>query len=232
MFWLVFVAACGLLGWAYLAVIGPPAWIPVQVDRVLAHPARGGRPRLTSPDCQDDGVRAAEYAFFDAPFLAFAHRGGADVRPERRPREHPPRLRRGRRARLPLPRDRRPRHGRRRPAGLPRPAARPGDERFRRGRGADHGRARRGPDRRPRPHPHVRRAARGLPGRPVQRRRQGRAGRRPARRRDRRPRRVRPGVRQLVLPGPAAPAAAPARPSRPDRRRARAGSCCTGSRRG
>ena len=33
--WLVFLAACGLLGWAYLAVVGPPAWIPVQVDRVL-----------------------------------------------------------------------------------------------------------------------------------------------------------------------------------------------------
>ena len=33
--WLVFVVVCGLLFWAYLAVIGPPAWIPVQVDRVL-----------------------------------------------------------------------------------------------------------------------------------------------------------------------------------------------------
>ena len=34
--WLVFLAACGLIGWGYLALVGPPAWIPVQVDRVLA----------------------------------------------------------------------------------------------------------------------------------------------------------------------------------------------------
>jgi len=35
-FWLLVVVVCALLGWAYLAVLGPPAWIPVQVDRVLA----------------------------------------------------------------------------------------------------------------------------------------------------------------------------------------------------
>ncbi len=34
-FWLVVVVVCALLGWAYLAVIGPPAWIPLEVDRVL-----------------------------------------------------------------------------------------------------------------------------------------------------------------------------------------------------
>ncbi len=34
--WLVFLAACGLIGWAALASVGPPAWIPLEVDRVLA----------------------------------------------------------------------------------------------------------------------------------------------------------------------------------------------------
>jgi hypothetical protein len=34
--WVVFLAACGLLFWGYLALLGPPAWIPVEVDRVLA----------------------------------------------------------------------------------------------------------------------------------------------------------------------------------------------------
>ena len=34
-FWLAFAACCGLLGWAYLAVIGPPTWFPFEVDRVL-----------------------------------------------------------------------------------------------------------------------------------------------------------------------------------------------------
>ena len=37
MFWLAFVVVCGLLGWAYLAVVGPPAWFPIEVDRVLAY---------------------------------------------------------------------------------------------------------------------------------------------------------------------------------------------------
>ena len=37
LFWLTFVAACGLLGWAYLAVVGQPSWFPVEVDRVLAY---------------------------------------------------------------------------------------------------------------------------------------------------------------------------------------------------
>lgn len=35
--WLVFLAACGLLGWGYLAFLGPPGWIPLPVDRVLAY---------------------------------------------------------------------------------------------------------------------------------------------------------------------------------------------------
>ena len=35
-FWLVFVAACALLGWAYLALVGQPRWFPLEVDRVLA----------------------------------------------------------------------------------------------------------------------------------------------------------------------------------------------------
>jgi hypothetical protein len=34
--WLVFLAGCGLFGWAYLALVGPPAWVPFEVDRVLA----------------------------------------------------------------------------------------------------------------------------------------------------------------------------------------------------
>lgn len=29
------VVAAALLGWAYLAVVGPPAWVPVRVDEVL-----------------------------------------------------------------------------------------------------------------------------------------------------------------------------------------------------
>ena len=36
-FWLLFLAACGLLGWAFLSVVGPPSWIPLQVDRMLAY---------------------------------------------------------------------------------------------------------------------------------------------------------------------------------------------------
>ncbi len=35
-FWLVFLAACALLGWAYLVAIGQPGWFPYEVDRVLA----------------------------------------------------------------------------------------------------------------------------------------------------------------------------------------------------
>jgi Putative transmembrane protein (PGPGW) len=34
--WVVFLAGCALVGWGYLAVVGPPAWIPLQVDQVLA----------------------------------------------------------------------------------------------------------------------------------------------------------------------------------------------------
>jgi hypothetical protein len=34
--WLVFLGACALIGWGYLALLGPPAWIPLEVDRVLA----------------------------------------------------------------------------------------------------------------------------------------------------------------------------------------------------
>ena len=37
MFWMVFVTACGLLGWASLALLGQPAWFPLEVDRVLAY---------------------------------------------------------------------------------------------------------------------------------------------------------------------------------------------------
>jgi Putative transmembrane protein (PGPGW) len=34
--WVLFLTACALLGWGFLALVGPPAWIPVEVDRVLA----------------------------------------------------------------------------------------------------------------------------------------------------------------------------------------------------
>lgn len=34
--WVVLVVTCVLLGWAYLAVVGPPTWIPFEVDRILA----------------------------------------------------------------------------------------------------------------------------------------------------------------------------------------------------
>ena len=36
MAWIVFLASCGLIGWGSLALVGPPAWIPLEVDRVLA----------------------------------------------------------------------------------------------------------------------------------------------------------------------------------------------------
>jgi Putative transmembrane protein (PGPGW) len=36
-FWVALVAACALLGWAYLALVGQPAWFPLEVDRVLAY---------------------------------------------------------------------------------------------------------------------------------------------------------------------------------------------------
>ena len=36
LFWLIFVGCCALLGWGYLALVGPPGWIPLEVDRVLA----------------------------------------------------------------------------------------------------------------------------------------------------------------------------------------------------
>ena len=35
LFWVAFVVVCALAGWAYLVVLGPPGWIPVQVDRLL-----------------------------------------------------------------------------------------------------------------------------------------------------------------------------------------------------
>lgn len=33
---LVFIACCGLVGYVYLLTLGPPAWLPSQVDGVLA----------------------------------------------------------------------------------------------------------------------------------------------------------------------------------------------------
>ncbi len=37
LFWVALATVCVLLGWCYLAVVGPPGWLPVEVDRVLAH---------------------------------------------------------------------------------------------------------------------------------------------------------------------------------------------------
>jgi hypothetical protein len=34
--WAVFLAGCALAGWGYLALVGPPAWIPLEVDQLLA----------------------------------------------------------------------------------------------------------------------------------------------------------------------------------------------------
>jgi uncharacterized protein (TIGR02611 family) len=34
--WLVFFACCGAVGYAYLLVLGAPAWMPAQVDSLLA----------------------------------------------------------------------------------------------------------------------------------------------------------------------------------------------------
>ena len=34
--WVVFVASCGLLGYGYLLTVGPPAWLPGEVDLLLA----------------------------------------------------------------------------------------------------------------------------------------------------------------------------------------------------
>jgi hypothetical protein len=32
----VFFTCCGLLGYLYVATLGPPKWIPADVDRLLA----------------------------------------------------------------------------------------------------------------------------------------------------------------------------------------------------
>lgn len=34
--WAVFLACCGAVGYGYLLVVGPPTWLPVSVDGVLA----------------------------------------------------------------------------------------------------------------------------------------------------------------------------------------------------
>lgn len=35
LFWIGFFAACGLLGYVYLLVVGPPGWMPAVVNRAL-----------------------------------------------------------------------------------------------------------------------------------------------------------------------------------------------------
>lgn len=34
--WAVFFACCGLLGYLYVATLGPPKWVPADIDRLLA----------------------------------------------------------------------------------------------------------------------------------------------------------------------------------------------------
>jgi uncharacterized protein (TIGR02611 family) len=34
--WLIFFACCGLLGYLYVATLGPPRWVPADIDRLLA----------------------------------------------------------------------------------------------------------------------------------------------------------------------------------------------------
>ena len=81
--WVIFICCCGLLGYTYLLVLGPPGWIPgfrrPSADGAARHlsPA-SGRPPQTKPT-----MSAADYPYFDAPFLAFAHRGGATYAPNR-----------------------------------------------------------------------------------------------------------------------------------------------------
>ena len=83
-FWVVFFAACGCLGYSYLLMLGVPFWMPDVGASLLDHlpgveaPADSSRiPHEDAPACWNDGMRADAYPFFDADFLAFAHRGGA-----------------------------------------------------------------------------------------------------------------------------------------------------------
>lgn len=34
--WVIFFACCGVLGYSYLLTLGPPAWMPQEVDALLA----------------------------------------------------------------------------------------------------------------------------------------------------------------------------------------------------
>ena len=35
LFWVVFFAGCGLIGYMYLLLTGPPSWLPGRVDMLL-----------------------------------------------------------------------------------------------------------------------------------------------------------------------------------------------------
>ncbi len=80
-FWLVFFLVCGSLGLPVPAGSGRAVLDALLRRGPAAAPARG----LTRPEgprrrvgrADNEAVRAADHPFFDAPFLAFAHRGGA-----------------------------------------------------------------------------------------------------------------------------------------------------------
>ena len=95
LFWVVFFACCGLIGYLYLLLTGPPTWLPgssaawplstgclqrrlhALLSRSKARSASHGvRTRV-----HNEPMRAADFAFFDVPFAAFAHRGGATYEP-------------------------------------------------------------------------------------------------------------------------------------------------------
>ena len=234
LFWVIFFAVCATLGYSYLLaarrarsgcpdVGARPARAPARRLRRAGTRARAARSLHNEP------MRADAYAYFDADFPAFAHRGGA---------LYPPNLHREN-TRHAFPRPSRSATATWRPTStltadgvlvafhdtvLDRVTDAPGGSPQ-----LPYARSRAGPDRWTGPDPAARRAVRGLSRRPLQHRRQ-------VRRRgggcwpdDRRPRRVRTGLRQLVRHPPAAPA--PPAGSAPGRRRrpARPGSRSTAS---
>ena len=176
-----------------MLVAGIPGWVPPpasEADCLLAAlPGRCERARISVPVrahvCARGGgskgrplgplmspCGPSEYAVLRCAVRRLRPPRRRDLPTQPAPGEHPARLRRGRRARLPLPGDRRPRHRRRGTAGLPRRACSTGSPIGGRDRRAAVRRGRRGPDRRRRPHPPAGRAADGLSRRPVQHRRQ------------------------------------------------------------
>ena len=105
-FWVAFFFCCGS-PCIFLLADPRPSRLAGFVDMLLQQHARS--------DCSlrsrehNEPMRAADYAFFDVPFTAFAHRGGATYEPNRH-RENSLHAFKEAVARLPLPQDRRARH--------------------------------------------------------------------------------------------------------------------------